>query len=199
MHGAWFVAALSAFVPADLVDESDFTDGADAAVAAAVVDEDVGAAPSAGDDTRPKLKFLLVPHVTRLRFADAGPRAQDRTGGGVALMLARDASFDLDVLPGRGGDARSYLFTLAAGCYSDFLGGGRRRLLNPYLGFRLGGAKMNGFGAFAYGADAGVELVRFPLFLVEASASAIGLWYHRSSFPTSDLLLVGRVGVAVPW
>jgi len=193
MAGAWLLAALAAFVPARVVQPVD-----DETVDDAVLDVD-DTAPALDRDPKPQLKFLLIPHATFARFVDTGPRAQDRIGGGVALMFAREASFDLDVLPRRNGDPRSYLFTLAAACYSDFLGAGGRRFMNPYLGIRLGGAKMNGFGAFAYGADAGVELVRFPLFLVEASASAIGLWYRRSSSPTSDLLLAGRLGVAMPW
>lgn len=192
MAGAWLFAALAAFVPASAVEPEQLVD--DGAIDDAVLDD-----TPLDHDPKPQLKFLSIPHATFVRFVDAGPRAQDRIGGGVALMFAREASFDLDVLPQRSGDPRSYLFTLAAACYSDFLGAGQRRFLNPYLGIRFGGAKMNGFGAFAYGADAGVELVRFPLFLVEASASAIGLWYRRSSYPTSDLLLAGRLGVAIPW
>lgn len=224
MASTWLLVTLSAFVPPTLAeppqDDDEFISEAafvgqpdPAAQAVLAVQTDPGVpprpairaeadAPSPGDAVDapdPRLKFLLIPHVTLLHLADAGGRAADRTGGGVAMMFAREASFDFEVLPRKDGDARSYLFTLAAACFSDFQGSGRRHLLNPYLGVRLGGAKMNGFGAFAYGADAGVELVRFRLFLVEASASAIGLWYNRHSAPTSDLLLAARLGVGVPW
>jgi len=149
--------------------------------------------------TEPALKFEVVPHLTRLHLVDAGPRAADRIGGGVTLMASRAGSFDFEVLAPRGADPRSYLFTLATGIYSDFLGGGNRRFGNPTIGFRIGGAKMNGHGALAYGADVGVELVRYKLFLVEVSGRALGLWYHRSSAPTSDLVLEGTVGIGIPF
>lgn len=147
----------------------------------------------------PALKFELVPHLTRLRLVDAGTRAADRFGGGVTVMASRAGSFDFEVLAPRGGDPRSYLFTLATGLYSDFLGGGQRRFGNPYIGLRAGGAKMNGLGALAYGVDVGVELVRYKNFLVEVSGRALGLWYNRDSAPKSDLLLEATVGIGVPF
>jgi hypothetical protein len=45
----------------------------------------------------------------------------------------------------------------------------------------------------------GVELLRYKLFLVEITGRALGLWYHRSSAPTSDLVLEGTVGVGIPF
>jgi hypothetical protein len=114
-------------------------------------------------------------------------------------MFSRWFSLDFEMFPGRGGDPRSYLATAATGLYSDFLGGGRRRFFNPYLGFRAGGAKFNGRGAFAYGAEVGLEIVRFRLFLVEVAGRALGLWYDRDNPPTSDILLEGTLGVGVPF
>jgi hypothetical protein len=114
-------------------------------------------------------------------------------------MFTRAASADFEVLAPRGGDPRSYLFTFAAGLYSDFLGGGRRRFGNPFIGLRLGGAKLNGAGAFAYGADAGIELVRYRTFLVELTGRAIGLWYNRDALPKNDLLLEATLGLGVPF
>ena len=154
---------------------------------------------SPDEHPQPALKFMIVPHATRLHLVDAGGRAADRTGGGVTLMFSRAGSFDFEVLAPRGGDPRSYLYTFATGLYSDFLGGGRRRYLNPYIGVRLGGAKMNGLGAIAYGADVGVELVRTRMFLVEVSARAIGLWYNRDNPPNNDVLLEGTLGVGIPF
>jgi hypothetical protein len=151
------------------------------------------------DDHAPALKFTIVPHATRLHLVDAGARAPDRNGGGVTLMFSRAGSVDFEVLAPRDGDARSYLFTFATGLYSDFLGGGRRRFLNPYVGVRVGGAKLNGLGAFAYGADVGVEVVRTRLFLVDVSARAIGLWYNRDNPPHNDVLLEGTLGVGIPF
>ena len=154
---------------------------------------------SPDEHPQPALKFTIVPHATRLHLVDAGGRAADRTGGGVTLMFSRAGSFDFEVLAPRGGDPRSYLYTFATGLYSDFLGGGRRRYLNPYIGVRLGGAKMNGLGAFAYGADVGVELVRTRMFMVDVSARAVGLWYNRDNPPNNDVLLEGTLGVGIPF
>ena len=154
---------------------------------------------SPDEHPQPALKFMIVPHATRLHLVDAGGRAADRTGGGVTLMFSRAGSFDFEVLAPRGGDPRSYLYTFATGLYSDFLGGGRRRYLNPYIGVRLGGAKMNGLGAFAYGADVGVELVRTRMFMVDVSARAVGLRYNRDNPPNNDVLLEGTLGVGIPF
>jgi hypothetical protein len=154
---------------------------------------------SPDEHPQPALKFTIVPHATRLHLVDAGGRAADRTGGGVTLMFSRAASFDFEVLAARGGDPRCYLYTFATGLYSDFLGGGRRRFFNPYLGVRGGGAKMNGLGAIAYGAEVGVELVRTRMFLVEVSGRAIGLWYNRDNPPNNDVLLEGTLGVGIPF
>jgi hypothetical protein len=147
----------------------------------------------------PALKFVLVPHLTQLHLVDAGVRDADRTGGGVTLMFSRASSLDLEIIPGRDAGVRSYLVTLGIAGYSDYLGGGQRRFLNPYLGLRAGGARLDGFAAFAYGAEAGVEVVRARHFLVEVSGRAIGLWYNRDSAPTGDVLLEGTLGVGVPW
>jgi len=152
-----------------------------------------------GVHAEPELKFELCPHLTALHLVDAGARAADRAGLCVSLMFSRSLSVDFEVLPPRGADARSYLFTLSTATYSDFLGGGRRRFGNPYLGLRLGGARMNGLGAVAYGVEAGVEIVRWKLFLLEVSGRAMGLWYHRDSAPHSDTMLEGVVGIGVPF
>jgi hypothetical protein len=152
-----------------------------------------------GVHAEPELKFELVPHLTLLHLVDAGTRAADRPGAGVSVMFSRWFSLDFETLPRKGADERSYLFTLSTATYSDYLGGGRRRFGNPYLGLRAGGARMNGAGAFAYGVEAGVEIVRYKLFLVEVSGRAMGLWYNRDAAPHADTVLEGTVGIGVPF
>jgi Domain of unknown function (DUF4349) len=151
-----------------------------------------------GIHPEPELKFELVPHLTLMRLADPGTRS-GRGGAGVTMMFSRWFSLDFEILPQKDLQPRSYFFTAATGLYSDFLGGGERRFFNPYIGFRLGTAKLDGYGAFTYGADIGLELVRFRLFLVEIQGRAMGLWYDRSSSPTSDIVLEGILGVGVPF
>jgi hypothetical protein len=159
----------------------------------------VGVSMKRGVHVEPELKFELVPHLSLLHIVDSQFREANRTGAGVTMMFSRWFSLDFEVFPRKMLDPRSYLFTAATGLYSDFLGGGRRRFLNPYLGFRVGGAKLDGFGAFAYGADVGLELVRYRLFLLEVTGRAVGLWYRRDTSPTSDILLQGTVGIGVPF
>jgi len=145
----------------------------------------------------PEQKFILVVHGLGSAFADAGERHRDRYGGGVSLLLGRRFDLTFDVLPARGGDGRSILVTAGGGLYSDFLGRGRRRFLNPYLGLRLGGGGVNGRGVFAYAGELGVELVRHPHFLIDLTARAMGVLYGQS--PRSDILFQGLLGVGVPF
>ena len=152
-----------------------------------------------GVHAEPELKFELVPHLSLMHLVDAGGRVANRTGGGVSVMFSRWFSLDFQMFPREGDDARSYMLTMTTATYSDFLGGGRRRFFNPYLGLRVGAAHLNGLPALAYGADAGVEIVRFKLFLVEISGRALGLWYRRDTAPTSDIVLEGVLGVGVPF
>jgi hypothetical protein len=152
-----------------------------------------------GVHAEPELKFELVPHLTLLHLVDAGGRSANRAGLGVSVMFSRWFSLDFEMLPRKDANARSYLLTMTTATYSDFLGGGRRRFFNPYLGLRVGGAKLNGITGLAYGADVGLEIVRFKLFLVELSGRAMGLWYHRDDPPTSDIVLEGLLGVGVPF
>jgi hypothetical protein len=152
-----------------------------------------------GVHAEPQLKFELVPHLSLLHLVDAGARGADRVGGGVSVMFSRWFSLDFEMFPRENAAARSYLLTMTTATYSDFLGGGRRRFFNPYLGLRVGGASIDGNGGLAYGADVGVELVRFKLFLVEISGRALGIWYGEDSTPKTDVLLEGVLGVGVPF
>jgi hypothetical protein len=152
-----------------------------------------------GAHAEPELKFELVPHLTLLHLVDAGGRAGDRVGAGASVMFSRWFSLDFEVLPRRGADDRSYLYTLSTATYSDFLGGARRRFGNPYLGLRAGGAQLDGRGAFAAGAEAGVEIVHYQHFLLEVSGRGLGLWYGGGGAPHSDVVLEGIVGLGVPF
>ena len=146
----------------------------------------------------PKQKFILMARGLGLRFVDAGDRSRGRFGAGVALLFGRRFELGLDILPARGGDARSALFSLAGGFYSDFLGGGRRQFGNPYVGFRLGAGSVNDRSTLAYGAEVGVELARMKYVLVELAARVVGLYYNKDPHG-SDITLQGTLGVGVPF
>jgi hypothetical protein len=152
-----------------------------------------------GVHVEPEVKFELVPQLVLWHFADGCARAQDRVGAGLSLMFSRWFSLDLEILPQHQGDARSYLLTAAVQTYSDFLGGGRRRYGNPYLGLRLGGGSINAYGTFAYGGDVGVEIVHLHQFLLQVEGRAVGLHYNHSFDPHGDIALEGLVGLGVPF
>ena len=146
----------------------------------------------------PELKFELLPHANVLRFFDDRPgRSQTRGGGGVSLMFARAFTVDFTMLPKHAAEARSYLFSVSMSGYSDFLGAGRRRFLNPYLGLRVGGGSLDDSGTFLFGGEVGLELVRYKLFLLDATGRVLGL-IHGEGVP-NDVALEGAIGVGVPF
>jgi hypothetical protein len=145
----------------------------------------------------PELKFEVVPHLTVFHFLDDRSRAQTRGGGGVSLMFSRAFTLDFTALPEHAGDARSFLFSASVAAYSDFLGGGRRRYLNPYLGLRVGGGEINDHGTFSFGGEVGVELLRYKMFLVDVTGRLLGFIYGSGT--PNDVVLEGVAGVGVPF
>jgi hypothetical protein len=87
-----------------------------------------------------------------LDFSDAhGARAFG--GGGLSLMPSRAISIDADWTTRLKDSDGIQLFLITAGSdlYSDRLGAGKRSAFNPYIGFRLGYARLLGDDAFALG------------------------------------------------
>jgi hypothetical protein len=98
-------------------------------------------------------------------------------GGGLSIMFTRTFSLDADWLTRtRNGDGVD-LFIATAGVelYSDLLGGGRRRFLNPYLGFRTGYARLLGDGALAVGGALGLELWKTEAIVLDLQLRAYAL------------------------
>jgi hypothetical protein len=77
--------------------------------------------------------------------------------------------------PTRGLDVM--LFTIGGEMYSEFLGGGKRKFLNPYLGYTLGYARFTGNGEGLIGITAGVEILKTKTFTLDAEARAFGLLF----------------------
>ena len=104
-------------------------------------------------------------------------------GGGLSIQFrpfGRALTFDVDVahtaMTDRPtGSDYAYLFTTGIDLYSDLLGGGRRKLLNPYLGFRLGYSITSGAGDFALGGVVGVDLVKTKAALLDLHFRALAL------------------------
>lgn len=84
-------------------------------------------------------------------------------GGGVSARFARAFSVDLDVLRRFGSESRGpdvLLISAGGEVYSELLGSGERRFLNPYLGFRAGYARIEDHNQAIVGGTAGVELFK---------------------------------------
>jgi hypothetical protein len=164
-------------------------------VALAVIDLSI--APAAGA-LAPRAMFQLMPSAAVLAFADPRGRPGTRAGAGLTLMFSRLGSLELQLFPATRADPRAVFVTVQSAAYSDFLGGGRRRFLNPYLGLLAGGAEVSGEGAFTAGALLGVELYRGPHLLVDLTTRAQLVLYSKEKRPTDTALQAG-LGVGVPF
>jgi len=96
-------------------------------------------------------------------------------GPGLSLFFGRELHLDVDVL----GDterapwhADVILVTAGGEVFSDFLGRGKRRFLNPYLGYRVGYGRIDAEDTFVASLSAGVELYRSTYVLVDVSGRA---------------------------
>ena len=128
-----------------------------------------------------KAKVYPGPRLAALTLFSPDGRKRTRLGAGVVLhMVVPDDSLEMDVFddvaarPGSGAEGHGILLTYGARMYSDFLGRGKRRLLNPYLGLRLGYGHI-GYHAFAIEGEVGLELYKSKYVMVDLNARALGL------------------------
>lgn len=99
------------------------------------------------------------------RILGGSPAAADFVGPGLSLRFSRYFSLDVEGLPDaasnyEGSDFDLILVTMGGELYSDFLGGGKRKYLNPYLGVRGGFASFLGQSEIVLGGTIGLELVQ---------------------------------------
>jgi hypothetical protein len=118
--------------------------------------------PEVAYTDEPEPKFY--PGLRAPLLLDFG-RSEERlhAGGGISVRFARSFSLDLDILRRFGSDERgpdALVATAGGETYSDLLGDGERRFLNPYLGFRAGYAGFAGHHQALVGGTAGVELFK---------------------------------------
>lgn len=120
----------------------------------------------------PEAKFypgLRLPAL--VDFGQGGGRGY--VGGGLSVRFSRAVSLDLDILEHPGSSEHApdvILATLGGELYSDRLGGGERRFLNPYLGWRLGYARFDKDNQALLGATIGLELYKNDWLTVDAEA-----------------------------
>jgi hypothetical protein len=123
---------------------------------------------------------------------------QGYLGGGLSFRANRELSLDLDGLrrtstgsPIKGLDV--FLITIGGETFSEFLGNGTRRFMNPYLGWRLGYARFEGANEFALGGTLGMELVKTRYVSVDLAVRGIGLFGHSAHFALEPDLTFGFV------
>ncbi len=122
---------------------------------------------------RATMLFDLRSETQRYGYLGAGMSIQFKPFG-------RALTFDIDIahtaMTDRPtGSDYAYIFLSGFDLYSDLLGGGRRKFLNPYLGFRVGYAITNGLGDFAFGGVVGVDLIKTKAVMLDLHARVLGL------------------------
>lgn len=122
------------------------------------------------DDPEPK----LYPSLRLPALIDFGKKSTEGyVGGGFALRFNPTISLDLDLFKRpdskqRGPDA--VLASVGSAIYSELLGGGERRYLNPYLGWRVGYARFDTDNQVLLGATLGLELYKNRWFGLDVEA-----------------------------
>jgi len=144
-----------------------------------------------------KAKAYPGARAAMLTLFDPGARERTRFGGGFVIhTVLRSMSLEVDLFQkeqNAAGSASSnaVIATLGGATYSDFLGGGTRRVLNPYLGLRLGYAYVD-TNRFVLQGEAGVELFKAKYVVIDANVRATGLIGKDS-----DLGLVTGAGATI--
>ncbi|HET7541529.1 MAG TPA: DUF4349 domain-containing protein, partial [Polyangiaceae bacterium] len=130
----------------------------------------------------PEAKFypgLRATLLIDMPATSSGAATTSYAGGGLSLQWQRIFDIDIDFLHDLTNAQSSavdfYVITLGTAFYSEYLGGGRRRTLNPYFGFRTGYAHAPGQGLFPLGGTLGLDLYKSErvLFGFEARAYAM--------------------------
>ncbi|HUQ02150.1 MAG TPA: DUF4349 domain-containing protein [Kofleriaceae bacterium] len=127
-----------------------------------------------------RAKFYPGVRATMLTLLDPEGRQRTRFGGSLVLhSFLRHQSLEVDLYEAApamgGGEAKpAVIATTGGAAYSDFLGGGHRRTLNPYLGLRVGYGYLDA-SKFVLQAEAGVELWKSKHAVIDASVRGTGL------------------------
>jgi hypothetical protein len=98
-------------------------------------------------------------------------------GAGISLRFSRHFSIDFDGLQStraKGGGFETSLLTLGGEFYSDYLGAGNRRWLNPYLGLRAGYGRIEGNNQFVAGGALGLEIFKYDLAVLSLDLRLLG-------------------------
>lgn len=133
-------------------------------------------------------KAKVYPGVRALHFADfRGANGNyGFFGFGLSIAASRWFSVDFDGMrritsPGEGLDA--FMVSMGGEFYSDFLGAGRRQFLNPYIGWRIGYARIATTDSpkdeMFLGGTLGLELYKTKFFRFDAQTRILGLFGNK--------------------
>jgi len=141
-------------------------------------------------------KFYPGVRGSSLILLDPDGRKRTRLGGGAVIQFTQEgrSSLEVDVFPETGDEGRAVIATMGGATYSDFLGGGRRCYLNPYLGLRLGYGYVDAHSFVAAG-DAGVELYKHKYLMVDANLRVATLINGDGA----DVVFMAGGGIVVPF
>ena len=140
-------------------------------------------------------RFRVGPRLSTLWVIDGDSTRSARLGGGVAVHVWRQLTVELDVFPRRDGESRAVIATAGAAFYSSYLGGGRRRWLNPYVGARAGYGFLADRGATVVAGEVGLELYRHRYLLVDGAVRALAFVRKEDTLAAMHAV----VGVAIPF
>lgn len=122
---------------------------------------------------RARAKFYPGARLSTLILLSPNGRQNARIGGGVVVHTIPRLTLELDIFQATGDEPTAVIATFGGAAYSDYLGRGKRRFLNPYLGLRAGYGNLDG-SAFVFAAGGGVELFKHERFLLDASVNFVG-------------------------
>lgn len=165
---------------------------------------DVQLSRKAGVVLGPEAKFFPGGKFSTLTLLQPEGRERTRMGGGITILFPSNppgspvrGGFQFQAFKGPGDEKTSFLATIDVATYSDFLGRGRRRFLNPYLGLRFGYAYADR-SAFMMAGTAGIELVKHKYFVIDANVDlAAFLGAENSAGANFDSGLVSGIGAVV--
>jgi hypothetical protein len=126
-------------------------------------------------EIEPEARLWPGLRATHLSLFTRGQRPRYFAGAGWSMMESRSFALEIDLFTRLGdsatrGEIGAAVATLGGGTYSELLGGGERRFLNPYLGYALGYGWVEGTSNFVGMLTVGVELFRSDRVLVDLGA-----------------------------
>ena len=136
--------------------------------------------PVAPPVREPQAKLYPGLRLTELTSFGGERGTASYLGAGLSATFSRHFALHLDGLRAIGTGSPSHgldvvLLSIGGEMFSDYLGGGKRTFMNPYLGYNAGYARFTGQNEGFAGITAGVELWKTKNVVIDAEARAFVL------------------------